>query len=61
MPPPPPAILTPFDPDFLARLRAENAATAARIAEMTRARAVKAAEVKAAVEAAEAQRKRGGV
>ena len=34
----------PFAPEFLARLRAENAQTAARIAAATRERALKAAE-----------------
>ena len=36
--------LMPFAPEFLARLRAENAQTAARIAAATRERALKAAE-----------------
>ena len=43
----------PFDPKLLARLRAENAHTAERIAAATRARALKAAEAQRASESVE--------
>ena len=43
----------PFAPEHLARLRAENAEIAARIAAATRARALKAAEARRVSESGE--------
>ena len=53
MPSPPSTRLAPFDPDVLARLRAENAEISARIAAATRERALKAAAARRASESGE--------